>query len=103
MTPMSSPSVPKEQLTAYQRWELDSFDTPREGAPGAASRRGGRAAILPTAEQIERMHQQAHEEGYAAGYGEGSAKVAAEQQNLRNIVAALAEESRKLESQVEHP
>ena len=46
------------------------------------------------------MHQQAHEEGYAAGYGEGSAKVAAEQQNLRNIVAALAEESRKLDQSV---
>lgn len=88
---MSSQAVPKERLTAYQRWELDSFD-----APG----RGGKAAVLPTAAQIEHMHQQAHEEGYAAGYREGSAKVAQEQASLRNIVAALAEESRKLDQSV---
>ena len=88
---MSSTAVPKEQLTAYQRWELDSFDAPKKG---------GKATVLPTAAQIERMHQQAHEEGYAAGYREGSAKVAAELQSLKNIVAALAEESRKLDQSV---
>ena len=47
---MSSTAVPKEQLTAYQRWELDSFDAPKKG---------GKATVLPTAAQIERMHQQA--------------------------------------------
>ena len=49
---MSSAATPKEQLTAYQRWELDSFDAPQKGH---------KAAILPTAAQLERLHQQAHE------------------------------------------
>lgn len=83
---MSSMATPKEQLTAYQRWELDSFDVPGIG---------GRAAILPTAAQLERLHQQAREEGYAAGYGEGSARAAADAQRLQQLVAALSEAARK--------
>ena len=88
---MSSPATPKERLTAYQRWELDSFDAPKTAA---------KAAILPTAEQLERLHQQAREEGYAAGQREGSARTAAEAQRLRQIAAALAEESRSFDQQV---
>ena len=30
---MSSPGIPKEQRTAYQRWELDSFDAPKVSIP----------------------------------------------------------------------
>jgi len=81
---MSSPAIPREQLTAYQRWELDSFDAPKNGA---------KAAILPTAAQLERVQQQARQEGYATGYREGSAKVAAEAARLQQIVTALTEES----------
>ena len=33
---MSSPAMPKEQRTAYQRWELDSFDAPKEAPLGGA-------------------------------------------------------------------
>ena len=29
---MSSPVIPKEQLSAYQRWELHSFDAPTAAA-----------------------------------------------------------------------
>lgn len=106
---MSSAATPKEQLTAYQRWELHSFDDPKgvplggdpKGVPlGGALNRSGKAAILPTAAQLERMHQQAHEEGYAAGYREGSERAAAEALRLREIVAALAEESRQLDQSV---
>jgi flagellar assembly protein FliH len=88
---MSSLATPKEQLTAYQRWELNSFDAPKKG---------DRAAILPTAAQLERMHQQAHDEGYAAGHCEGSERVAAEAQRLQQIVAALGEESRQFDQRV---
>ena len=88
---MSSAITPKEQLTAYQRWELDSFDLPKQG---------GKAVILPTAAQIERLHQQAHEEGYAAGHREGSAHAAAEAQRLSQITDALAQESRRFDQGV---
>ncbi len=88
---MSSTAIPKEQLTAYQRWELNSFDAPKKS---------DKAVILPTAAQLERLHQQAHEEGYAAGMREGSERAAADALRLRQIVAALAEESRRLDQSV---
>ena len=104
---MSSPATPKEQRTAYQRWELDSFDAPKVSIPlegkvplGGAPKNGHKAAILPTAAQLERMHQQAHEEGYAAGRREGSDRSAAEALRLQQIVAALGEESQRFDQRV---
>ena len=106
---MSSPAAVKEIRTAYQRWELDSFDAPKEvplgGAPkeaplGGAQKQGAAAAILPTAGQLERLHQQAHEEGYAAGHREGSARAAAEAERLHQVVTALTEESRRFDQRL---
>lgn len=54
-----STSPPKEQLTAYQRWELDVFDDARDGVQ------------LPTADQLQRIQQQAYQEGFAAGMKDG--------------------------------
>jgi len=80
---MSSASVPKGELTAYERWEPSSFD-------------GGRARTkairFPTAEQVEGIHQAAHDEGLAAGYAEGKQRVAAEAERLRALVEATARE-----------
>lgn len=75
---MSSNIIPKEQLSAYQRWELNSLD-------GSASP----AVPLPTAEEVENIHQQAYQEGYAAGYGEGKGKVDAELARLVQLMSAL--------------
>jgi len=88
---MSSPLTNKEQLTAYQRWELDSFDIPKKER---------KAAILPTAAQLERLHQQAHDEGYAAGRREGSDRVAAEALQLQQIVAELTKQSQLFDQRV---
>lgn len=56
---MASPLVPKEQLSAYQRWELGSFDPP------PVTEQVGRAEHLRQLEESKRA------EGYAAGYREG--------------------------------
>jgi flagellar assembly protein FliH len=88
---MSSAAVPKEQRTAYQRWELDSFEAPQQDH---------RAAVLPTAAQLERLHQQAHEEGYAAGHHEGSARAAAEAERLQQIAAALGEAAQQFDQHI---
>jgi len=53
--------VPKEQLSAYQRWEMDAFDESH----------GSGAVALPTAGEVEQIQQQAHQEGYQEGYQEG--------------------------------
>ena len=56
---MASPVIPKEQLSAYQRWELGSFDPPPP-----------RPAPMP-AENIEEISARARAEGYRAGHREG--------------------------------
>lgn len=80
---MSSGIIPKEQLSAYQRWELNSFDGSAEG--------GGEknAVALPTAAEIENVHQQAYREGFAAGYQEGKGKANDELARLSRLMSAL--------------
>jgi flagellar assembly protein FliH len=56
---MASPVIPKEQLSAYQRWELGSFDPPPPPKPA------------PTTENIDAISAQARAEGYRAGHCEG--------------------------------
>ena len=88
---MSSLAKPKEQRSAYQRWELDSFDSPGNGH---------KAAAVPAAPQLERLQQQARQEGYAAGHREGADRAAAEALRLRQIVAALTEKSQQFDQHV---
>ena len=74
---MSSNIIPKEQLSAYQRWELNSLDGSTTTVP------------LPTAEEVENTHRQAYQEGFAAGYQEGKGKVDAELARLGQLMSAL--------------
>jgi flagellar assembly protein FliH len=55
----SSPVIPKEQLSAYQRWELGSFDAPV------------RPPVEPKIEDLEEISARARNEGYLAGHAEG--------------------------------
>ena len=115
---MSSPAIAKEVLTAYQRWELDSFDAPKEVPLGGASKKvhlggarkeaplggaptRGRAAVLPpTVDQLERMHQQAHDEGYTEGHRQGRDQVAKEAERMRQLVAALTQASQQFDQRL---
>ncbi|MDR2111880.1 MAG: flagellar assembly protein FliH [Candidatus Accumulibacter sp.] len=81
--------IPREKLTAYQRWELAAFDEEQAEAPPDKAKETGEtppaaapaaqapeppeqpAIVLPTAADIERMHDEAHEQGYSEGYSEG--------------------------------
>lgn len=84
--------VPKEQRSAYQRWELDSFDSLKP--------RKKNATILPTVEQVERIHQQAREEGHAMGYQEGKQQAQAETKRLQALLSDLERELQQLDQQV---
>ncbi len=88
----SSSIVPKEKLSAYQRWELNSFD-------GIATGKNP-AVVLPTVEQIERVHQQAREEGLAAGYREGKDQAQTEAQRLQLLLENLEQELQNFDQQV---
>lgn len=81
---MSSRIIPKEELTAYQRWELGVFDDAGDRPParqataateaqaaGTDMSADAAALPLPTAEELERIHQEAYQEGYRLGLEEG--------------------------------
>lgn len=72
--------IPKEQLTAWERWEMDSFPGGRIGANGIP---------LPTAQQLEDIQRQSQQEGFDAGYREGTARAQAEGAKLAAMVAAF--------------
>lgn len=95
------------RLTAWERWELAEFDAPAQqhhkkpaAAPPPAAAAPPEpppepAVKLPTAEDVERIYQQARDDGAKAGYKEGQAKAKDEATRLgraaAKIEAALAE------------
>jgi flagellar assembly protein FliH len=93
--------IAKEQLTAYQRWELPTFDiTPPvvEVIPTVS---------LPTAADIEQIQKQAYEESYAEGYAKGAQKARNEEQSaceqtqrLMEIISSLDQEFQQVDQQV---
>jgi flagellar assembly protein FliH len=116
--------IPKEQLAAYQRWQANAFDAP--AAPAAppvpevetvsgttqaeaeSESVNSTAFALPTADEIEQMHEQAHNEGYRAGYEEGlqaaqAATLAAREQEVARLAAmtdALRDALNRLDQEV---
>jgi flagellar assembly protein FliH len=115
--------IPKEQLTAYQRWEVAAFDEAEKAAAAAvleAASSAARAAeaaleseriaaqtapaepppVLPTAGEIERMHIEAHEQGYAAGYAEGIAAAQASAAQIDTLLTSLQQSLAELDQHV---
>ena len=78
--------TPKENLTAWQRWELGSFEQKKAAADATKKAPAGR---LPTADDVERIHRDAHKQGYDAGYEEGTARARMEALRLHTLVEQL--------------
>jgi flagellar assembly protein FliH len=121
--------IPREKLTAYQRWELAAFDEeeqaeeapekvdappaetpPREAQAEAEAPPPVAQLVLPTAADIERMHDEAREQGYAEGYAEGQSAGRADGYatghaeglaEARGITARIAEILESLEQAVD--
>lgn len=77
--------IPKEESSRFKRWQIGSFDSPRPVAPPQATSAPAVVEVqetaaevsLPTADDIERMYEEARISGYQAGLEEG--RQAAEQ------------------------
>jgi flagellar assembly protein FliH len=100
--------IPKEKLTAYQRWELAAFDEaereaelpappppsppppPIEEVPEIEPVAEPEATLppvnLPTVEDLEKMYAEAHDTGYASGYEEGSAQAQTEVAQIHTLL-----------------
>ena len=74
---MTSRIIPKEELTAYQRWELGGVEghgAVSKADPAASSQEEPdepQAVRLPTAAEVEQIHQEAWQEAYKLGLEEG--------------------------------
>jgi flagellar assembly protein FliH len=77
-------------LTAWERWELNSFDSKEEaGAHDEAQNDAEAVAQLPTAAEVDQIRQSAQEEGYAAGYAAGRAAVQEEAMRIGEAAGTL--------------
>jgi flagellar assembly protein FliH len=70
---MSNETIPKEQQTAYQRWEMNSFGDNRSSTKSA-----GLSGNKLTIEQTAQLREEARAKGYAEGLAEGRAAGMAE-------------------------
>lgn len=90
---MSSRIISKEELTAYQRWELGVFEQERHGEGEEARPEVGAEEVrLPTAEDVERIHQEAWQEGYQLGLAEGRQVGEAYSRQVEALFQALDQE-----------
>lgn len=100
--------IPKEQQSAYQRWEMESFGEDRRAASESTAAAASKASQLALQKQIDQARAQAHAEGLAAGlkegrqtgleegrlagFAEGRAAAEAECQQLKQIAEAFGTE-----------
>lgn len=91
----NSPVIPKEKLSAYQRWELHSFDTPVDPPPAAAAN-----TAEAEAEKVRHIHQHAYDAGRADGLREGAGKTANEARQLQSLLAAIERQSHEINQRI---
>lgn len=96
---MSSVLIPKEELTAFQRWELASFDQPSAGRSATQGE-----IELATVAELEQIRQQAYDEGYAqgqeAGYATGTQQIRTEISQIDAAMQQLHAELNQIDTQL---
>ncbi|MEO7031935.1 MAG: flagellar assembly protein FliH [Herbaspirillum sp.] len=100
---MSNAVIPKEQMSAYQRWEMASFNQRPTATPTAEV---ARITIEQQAEIRDAARTKGHAEGYAEGRAEGLAQgradAALEQQRLLSIAEAFGHEVARADEVIAH-
>ena len=93
---MSSEIITKEQLTAFERWELASFDLHPDGKRPSSA--------LETAAELEIIRQQAYDEGYKqghdSGYAAGIQQAHAEAVQMHTLLQNLQESLNQVDEQL---
>lgn len=103
---MTSHRIPKEQLTAYQRWELASFDEPppevraAEELEARIKKATEEARLAAYAAGLEEGRSagfaegkaQGQEQGYAEGLAQGRAQAAEERARMLEVAQVFSDE-----------
>lgn len=92
---MSSVIITKEELTAFERWELASFEP---------HSRANQSNALATVAELENIRQQAHDEGYAqgrdAGYAAGIQQARMEAAQIHTLLNNLQDALNQTDEQL---
>lgn len=86
-------------LTAWERWELASFD-PQQPAAATPPEAVEPTAQGPTPAELDAIRQQARDEGHKAGYAQGQAKAQEEAKRLGKAADRLQQALAELDQQV---
>lgn len=107
---MSETPKRPEEMSAWERWEMASFDPPKPAPPAPQTPPPPPAPVaeappepkvkLPTADEVEQIYQQSREEGYRVGFNEGQQAALAEAQKLAALVQKLDEAIVGMEGEV---
>ena len=82
-------------LTAWERWELASFDQPADAQPTDPA-----AAAAAAEDEADRIRDQARSEGYTAGYAAGRAAAQEEATRLGRVADELERSLAEFQQQV---
>lgn len=97
--PDATPAPEPEPVFDTQAPEPAVMET-SEAAPEVADSDAPAPFRFPTADDIEKLQQEAHREGYAAGYEEGTARVRMEAMRLHSVVEQLEEALAALDNSI---
>lgn len=89
---MSSAFIPKAKLSAYQRWELNSFDT----TPKPESRSGADRRQSDEDEQ-RTVREAAYRDGFDSGYKNGAQEASAQAALFADLSKCMREETAVLD------
>ena len=99
----TSPVIPKEQQSAYQRWELGAFDQPAT-ANGPAKSAAAKGDVVKQMDAHARAdaHDAGHREGLEAGRLEALAEAAPRIARLDQLLTSLDEDLQRVDRELAH-
>lgn len=90
---MVAPAIPKEQMSAYQRWEMASFDDSISSERVKREREQAEENARTVSQILKQVRQEAYEEGFKTGYGDGltqaQSQIDVEHQQLSQMAASF--------------
>lgn len=87
---MVASGTPKEQLTAYQRWEMASFDGQDSSERQKREQVQADEQARAVSQILNQVRQEAYEEGLKQGYADGLRQAFAEAEQERSQLITLA-------------
>ncbi len=94
---MSSIVIPKEQLTAFERWELASFDSSSVGKPHSHAQD---SSARITVAELDVIRQQASDEGRNAGYAAGIQQAKTETAQIHSLLQSLQDSLNQVDERI---